>query len=234
MRISETEGEALVMAKEKQFEIEWSDETFSFRKERIADGKIVGTQIAEIANAYPIEDFAILRHLKTGELESIRPSELVDLEDPGVERFFIVKGPSNNRFTVEGRAMEWPQALLAAKHIKFLAHAQYDQVLVLDTDDGDVEFEDDAAVDLSSPAVERFKLRKMKKTVTVYYREAEFELERRKWSTEELLAAFSVPTGYKLDQISGDGEFHELKPGELVKVRDGMEFSSHPPVGQSS
>ncbi|MBY5644291.1 multiubiquitin domain-containing protein [Rhizobium leguminosarum] len=234
MRISETEGEALAMANEKQFEIEWSDETFSFHKERIADGKIVGTQIAEIANAYPIEDFAILRHLKKGDLESIRPTELVDLEDPSIERFFIVKGPSNNRFTVEGRAMEWPQDLLAAKHIKFLAHAQDDQVLVLDTDAGDVEFEDDVVVDLAPPSVERFKLRKMKKTVTVYYKETAYELERRKWSTEELLAAFSVPPGYKLDQISGDGEFHELKPGEQVKVRDGMEFSSHPPVGQSS
>jgi len=234
MRISGTEGEALGMAKEKQFEIEWSDETFAFRKERIADGKIVGTQIAEIANAYPIEEFAILRHLKNGDLESIRPTELVDLGDPGVERFFIVKGASNNRFTVEGRAMEWPQALLAAKHIKFLANAQEDQILVLDTDAGDVEFDDDALVDLASPTVERFKLRKMKTTVTVYYKETAYELERRKWSTEELLAAFSVPPGYKLDQISGDGEFHELKPGEQVKVRDGMEFSSHPPVGQSS
>ncbi len=234
MRISETEGEALAMAKEKQFEIEWSDETFSFHKELIADGKIVGTQIAEIANAYPIEDFAILRHLKTGELESIRPTELVDLQDPGVERFFIVKGATNNRFTVEGRSMEWPQALLAAKHIKFLANAQEDQVLVLDTDAGDVEFDDNALVDLAQPAVERFKLRKLKKTVTVYYKETAFELERRKWSTEELLAAFSVPSGYKLDQISGDGEFNELKPGEQIKLREGMEFSSHPPVGQSS
>ena len=234
MRVSETEGEALAMAKEKQFEIEWSDETFSFHKELIKDGKIVGGQIAEIANAYPIEDFAILRHLKTGELESIRPTEPVDLEDPGVERFFIVKGPSNNRFTVEGRAMEWPQDLLAAKHIKFLAHAQDNQVLVLDTDAGDVEFEDDAVVDLAPPTVERFKLRKMKTTVTVYYKETAYELERRKWSTEELLAAFSVPPGYKLDQISGDGEFHELKPGEQIKLREGMEFSSHPPVGQSS
>lgn len=222
------------MAKDKHYEIEWGDETFSFHKARISDAKVVGAQIAEIANAYPVEDFAILRHLKSGDLESIRPTELVDLEDPGNERFFIVKGPSSNRFTVEGRAMEWPQAQLAAKHIKFLALAQEDQLLVLDTDTGDVEFDDDDLVNLAAPTVERFKLRKLKKTVTVYYKEAAFELERRKWSTEELLAAFSVPPGYKLDQISGDGEFNELKPGEQIKLREGMEFSSHPPVGQSS
>jgi hypothetical protein len=234
MRISDAADEAQAMAKERHYEIEWSDETFSFHKARISDAKVVGAQIAEIANAYPVEDFAILRHLNSGDLESIRPTELVDLQDPGIERFFIVKGPSNNRFTVEGRAMEWPQALLAAKHIKFLAHAQEDQILVLDTDTGDVEFDDDDLVDLAPPTVERFKLRKQKKTVTVYYKETAFELERRNWSTEELLAAFSVPSGYKLDQISGDGEFNELKPGERIKLREGMEFSSHPPVGQSS
>lgn len=234
MRISDAADEAQAMAKEKHYEIEWSDETFSFHKARISDAKVVGAQIAEIANAYPVEDFAILRHMKSGDLESIRPTELVDLEDPGIERFFIVKGPSNNRFTVEGRAMEWPQAMLAAKHIKFLAYAQEDQTLVLDTDTGDAEFDDDDLVDLAPPTVERFKLRKQKKTVTVYYKETAFELERRNWSTEELLAAFSVPLGYKLDQISGDGEFNELKPGERIKLRDGMEFSSHPPVGQSS
>ena len=234
MRISETEIEAAAMSKEKQFAFEWSDETFEFRTEHIEDAKIVGVQVGEIANAYPIEDFAILRHLKGGELESIRPTEAVDLTDPGVERFFVVKGPSNNRFTVEGRSMEWPQDLLAAKHIKFLANAGHDQTLFLDTDDGDIEFDDEDIVDLSPRAVERFKLRKAKKTVTVYYKENAFELERHKWTTEELLAAFSVPAGYKLDLIGADGEFNELKPGEVIKVREGMEFSSHPPVGQSS
>jgi hypothetical protein len=234
MRISEAEIEPAAMTTKKQFEFEWSDETFSFHNELISDSKIVGSQIADLANAYPIEEFAILRHLKNGELESIRPAEVVDLADSGLERFLIVKGSSNNRFTVEGRAMEWPQDFLAAKHIKFLAFAGEDKILVLDADDGDIEFNDDDLVDLSPRTVERFKLRKAKKTVTVFYKENAFELERRTWTTEELLAAFSVPTGYKLDLISGDGEFTEVKPGEKVRLRDGMEFSSHPPVGQSS
>jgi hypothetical protein len=68
MRTSETEIEAAAMSKEKQFAFEWSDETFEFRTEHIEDAKIVGVQIGEIANAYPIEDFAILRHLKGASL----------------------------------------------------------------------------------------------------------------------------------------------------------------------
>lgn len=130
--------------------------------------------------------------------------------------------------------MEWPQDKLAVGRIKFLAHAGDDLVIVQDTQDGDIELDDDDIVDLSSPSVEHFRLRKVARTVTVYYKETPFELERRQYSTEELMAAFSVPAGYKLDLIKGDGEFQELKPGRVIKVRDGMEFSSHPPVGQSS
>ena len=216
------------------FTIEISDETFEFRRARFDDQKVVGLQIAEAAGAHPIEDYAVLRHLKTGEIESLRPTEPVDLAEPGVERFFVVKGASNNRFTVEGLAMEWPQDKLAARHIKFLAGAKDEQDLVLDKDDGDVILDDDEEVDLSAKGVERFKLRKTTKGVTVFYKEEPYKLERRIYTTEELLGIFPVPAGYKLDLIENDGEFRELKPGEKIKIREGLEFASHPPVGQSS
>lgn len=216
------------------FTIEISDETFEFRRVRLDDRKVVGLQIAEAAGKHPIEDFAVLRHLATGEIESIRPTEPVDLAEPGVERFFVVKGSRNHRFTVEGLAMEWPRDKLAARHIKFLAGGKEDQDLILDTDDGDIVLDDDDEVDLSAKGVERFKLRKTHKLVTVLYKEDPYELERRTYTTEELLGVFPVPAGYKLDLIENDGEFRELKPGEKVKIREGLEFSSHPPVGQSS
>lgn len=216
------------------FAIELGDEQFNFRRVRFDDRKVVGTQIAEAAGAHPIEAYAVLRHLKSGEIESIRPTESVDLAEAGVERFFVIEGSSNNRFTTEGLNMEWPKDKLAARHIKFLARADEDQVLVLDRDDGDVVLDDNDLVDLSAAGVERFKLRKPPKTVTVFYKEQAFELERRKYTTEELAAVFSVPDGYKLDLIESDGEFRELHPGEEVKIREGLEFSSHPPCGQSS
>lgn len=216
------------------FSIELGDETFQFRRVRFDDRKVVGLQVAEAAGKHPIEDYAVLRHLKSGEIESIRPSEPVDLAEAGVERFFVIKGASSHRFTVAGLAMEWPQDKLAARHIKFLAGASDDQDLVLDADDGDVVLHDDDEVDLAAKGVERFKLRKAPKTVTVYYKEDPYELERRVYTTEELFGVFPVPAGYKLDLIESDGEFRELKPGEKVKIRDGLEFSSHPPVGHSS
>lgn len=216
------------------FSIELGDETFQFQRVQVSDRKVVGLQIVELAGKHPIEAFALLRHLKSGELESLRPSEVVDLAEPGVERFFVIRGDRSFRFTVEGLAMEWPQAKLSAGHVKFLARAGDDKDLVLDSDAGHQVLEDEAMVDLSAPGVERFLLRDTTRTVTVYYKEAPFQLERRKYTTEELLGIFPVPAGYRLDVIEHDGEFRELKPGESVKAREGLEFSSHPPTGHSS
>lgn len=216
------------------FSVDLGDETFQFRRVRFDDRKVVGTQIAEAAGANPIEAFAILRHLRSGELESIRPSESVDLAEEGIERFFVVRGDDLHRFSTEGLSMEWPKAKLAAKHIKFLAKAGEDKVLVLDSEAGDIVLDDDDLVDLAAKGVERLMLRRAPKTVTVYYKEAAFELERGTYTTEQLIAVFSAPAGYLLDLIERDGEFRELKPGERIKVREGLEFSSHPPAGHSS
>jgi hypothetical protein len=215
------------------FSVELGDETFQFRRVRFDDRTVVGAQIAEAAGAHPIEAFVILRHLRSGELESIRPTEPVDLGEEGVERFFVTRGDDLHRFTVEGLSMKWPKAKLAAKHIKFLAKVEDGRVLVLDNEDGDVVLDDDQ-VDLAGKGVERLMLRNPPKTVTVYYKEAPFELERGVYTTEQLIAVFSAPAGYLLDLIERDGEFRELKPGEHIKIREGMEFSSHPPAGHSS
>ncbi|HEY5411655.1 MAG TPA: multiubiquitin domain-containing protein [Caulobacteraceae bacterium] len=216
------------------FSVELGDETFTFRRVRFDDREVVGAQIAEAAGAHPIEAFVILRHLRSGELESIRPTELVDLAEDGVERFFVTRGDDLHRFFVEGLSMEWPKAKLAAKNIKFLAKAEPDQMLVLDTPDGDVVLEDDDLVDLAAKGVERLMLRHPPKTVTVFYKEKPYELERGVYTTEQLIDVFKPPAGYLLDLIERDGEFRELKPGEHIKVREGMEFSAHPPAGHSS
>lgn len=216
------------------FLAEIGDEAFQFHRVTFDDRKVVGVQIAEAVGAHPIEAFVILRHLRSGELESIRPTEPVDLGEEGVERFFVTRGDDLHRFTVEGLSMEWPKKKLAAKYIKFLAKAEDEQVLVLDAEDGDVVFEDDEFVDLAAPGVERLMLRHPPNTVTVYYKEKPFDLRHGVYTTEQLIGVFSVPLGYLLDLIERDGEFRELKPGESLKVREDMEFSSHPPVGHSS
>lgn len=211
------------------------DEAFAFITHTFDDRKATGAQIAMAVNKHPVEDYVVLRNLKSGEVETIRPTETVDLGEAGLERLFVIKGDGTKRFVVEGLSMEWPRTKLLASQIKDLAHADDDLDLVLERDGVDQIFDDDEDVPIGGDGVERFKLKKRKKTVTVIYGgETEYELERRFYSTEELMTVFGVPAGYKLDVVAPDGTFRQMEPGERIKVKDGMEFASHPPVGQSS
>lgn len=219
----------------RTFEAQIGDENFDFATVTFGDPSVTGAQVCMAAGRHPVEEYVVLRHLGTGELQSLRPTETSDLDKNKIGRFFVVKGADTHRFFVEGQAMEWPNKKLIASQIKFLAGAGDDQALSLESPGVDQVFEDDDEVDIGSGGVERFKLRHRKKTVTVIYGgDIEFELERRVYTTEELMAVFGVPAGYKLDIIGADGVFREMAPGERVKVKDGMEFASHPPVGQSS
>lgn len=218
----------------KVFELSISDENFEFRRFRSSDRKITGAQIAELAGKHPVTDFVILKHLKTHELESLRPTELADLGEDGIERFFVIQSGEIYRFTVEGLSMEWPRGSICCSNVKFLAGIPADECLVLDVGECKRALEDDEMIDLKCPGVEELRIRKGPKTVTVKYGDREFILQRREYTTEELMKEFGVPAGYRLDLISKDGEFRELKPGEKIKVKDCMEFSSHVPTGQSS
>jgi hypothetical protein len=219
----------------RTFEAEIGDNKFEFHKVAFDDAKVTGAQVCMAAGRHPVEDYVLLRHLATGELETLRPTETSDLDRNKVSRFFVFKGGDTHRFFVERLAMEWPHAKLIASQIKFLAGAGDDQSLSLERPGVDQDFDDDDDVDIGGGGVERFKLRYRKKTVTVIYGgDAEFELERRVYTTEELMTAFGVPAGYKLDIIGADGVFREMAPGERLKVKEGMEFASHPPVRQSS
>jgi hypothetical protein len=216
------------------FAVEVGDKDFEFQQIALDDAKVTGAQIAIAAGKHPVENFVVLAQTRAGELETLRPTETTNLRGNGPTRFFVIKGSRTQRFFVEGLAMEWPHDKLVAWQIKLLAGAGEDHSLVLEREGADRVFEDNDEVDVGGNGVERFKLKKRKATVTVHYGDNDFELERRVYTTEELMAAFSVPAGYLLDFVSPDGVFREMVPGEGIKVKDGMEFASHPPVGQSS
>jgi hypothetical protein len=217
-------------------EILVGDENFEFVTVRLDpdDLKVTAAEIAMLVGKHPVDKFVILQHLKSGELETLRPTEPADLRPDGPERFFVIEGFKTNRFTVSGLSMEWPRDKILARNIKFLANATADDVLVLRREGVDNEFTDDEWVHVGQDGLEEFTLRKKPKLIHVTYKETTFELERGDYTPEQLASVFGVPAGYVLDYIDEHGGFHELPPGKPFKVKDGMEFSSHPPHGQSS
>lgn len=217
-------------------EILVGDENFEFATVRLNpdDLKVTAAEIAMLVGKHPVDKFVILQHLKSGELETLRPTEPADLRPEGPERFFLIEGFKTNRFLVSGLSMEWPRDKILARNIKFLANADADDVLVVRREAIDKEFKDDDWVHIGQDGLEEFMLRKKPRLIHVIYKETTFELERGEYTPEELSSVFGVPAGYVLDYIDEHGGFHELAPGKPFKVKDGMEFSSHPPHGQSS
>jgi hypothetical protein len=72
------------------------------------------------------------------------------------------------------------------------------------------------------------------KLITVQYNGNSFQLAKDTYTTEELMGAFSVESGYVLDLIQDDGEFRQLQPGENIKIKKGLQFISHVPTGGSA
>ena len=212
-----------------------SDETFEFHTIEIRDRRVTGAQIVQAAGKHPVDDFAVLMHLPSRELETLRPGEVVDLGGAGVERFFVIKSSESFRFIVDGLNLEWPLKSISGAHVKQLIGVGDDLELVLELENTpDEVIDDDELVHLNTACIERLKTRPAPRTVTVKYNHEPFTLERHKYTTEELMTVFSVPAGYKLDLVLPDGDFRELQPGKKLAVRDGMEFVSHAPCGNSS
>jgi len=218
----------------KVFKVAISDETFTFKTFTFEDAEITAAQIAEAVGAPPVTQFRILQQLTSGAVETKRPTELADLREAGVERFFVIRGDRTYDFTIDGLSLEWPLAEITGSHLRVLARATDRQDLVRVTAEGFKAVAGGDVVSLDSAEAEEFRLVERKQTVTIFYREDPFVVERRRWSTEELMALFEVKAGYKLDLIQPDGEFKEMKPNEAIEVREGMEFTSHVPSGQSS
>ena len=217
-----------------EYKLEISDESFSFTSHIIGDPRPTGAQIAELYGAKPLTDFVVLQHLKTGELESLRPTEEVDLTAAGVERFFVIRGSELYRFQIEELNMEWPIPKIPCNDVRFLGGIDAEAALVMERGGVSHPLKNDELINLKPDGVEKIHIRRGKEMVTVSYAEKPFDLERRDYTIEELIGIFGVPAGYKLDLITTDGDFRELKPGEKIKAKEGMEFASHPPRGQSS
>lgn len=210
-----------------------SDETFDFREIAFDDRKVTGAQIAEGVGAHPVSDYVIMLHLKTHELETLRPTELIDLQKDA--RFFVIKGDGTDKFTVDGLSLEWPRKLVTGRTIKRLVGKDEEDIeLLLERENApDKVIEDDDEVRLGSSGVEKFKIRPAIVQIKIVVNGRTKEWAKKKISFSELVAiAFPVPpTGqcivYTITYHQGPPNRPEgtLTEGESVRVRDGMVFN---------
>ena len=211
------------------------DEHFHQRDFSFHDAKVTGRQIAHEAGFPPADDAIVLQQLKDGGMEEVRLEELVDLKAAGAERFFVMTGDRTYRLIVDGLRLEWPRAQLTGEAIRKLAGRddQFEVIQELE-DTPDRVIEEDEVASLQDGGTEKFKTRRAVRLITVFYGEQPHEMPRGVYSTEQLRTEFKVEAGYVLALIAADGSFDELKPGQKLRLKNGMKFVSYAPCGQSS
>jgi hypothetical protein len=95
-----------------------------------------------------------------------------------------------------------------------------------------VELKAGDVLDLAHAGTEH--LHTEKRLVTVFFENEPREIPRGVYTTEKLKSIFEVQDGYGLEFINHEGQLTPLKPGEKLRVKEGMRFFEQVPCGGSS
>ncbi|HDR9083584.1 TPA: multiubiquitin domain-containing protein [Burkholderia vietnamiensis] len=141
-------------------EIEIAGADLVFRTISIDDMTPTGAQIAQAAGFHHIGAVSVLLLLPTGELEDIRPTEVVDLS---LRRghFIVTESDASYRCVIDGVRIDWPARKISGQIIRRLGRIPADKVVFIERrDQPDEIVKDHTVIDLSEPGVEHFYSRK--------------------------------------------------------------------------
>jgi Multiubiquitin len=190
-----------------------------------------GERVLDKAACRPAGDFVLIQLLRHS-CRSVGLDETVDLAMEGTEVFRAFKSDRIFRFTLNGHGFEWGVAKLPEPELRAVAHVPDDEVIVLEREGHDVDLTPEDVLDLGAAGTEH--LRTERKLVTVYFEREPRELSRGVYITEELKRRFGVKEGYILEVINEEGILTPLKPGEKIRLKNGMQFFEQVPCGGSS
>jgi hypothetical protein len=189
-------------------------------------------RILNAANYTPADECILVQDFAHG-ARAIGLDETVDLRKPGIETFWAFRADRIYRFTVDERGFDWGDARIKETMLRAIAHVNDDEVIILERrDQPDQELGPEDEVHLADAGTEH--LRVEKRLVTVFFKKEKFQIARGVYTTEQLIALFPIEAGYLLNLKSEDGELVTLKPGQKIRVKNGMHFYSQVPGGGSS
>lgn len=127
-----------------------------FKPVPLADHTPTGAQIASAAGYSDTQVVTVLHLLANGELEDIRPTEVVSVPQPG-GRFVVVVTDRSYRLTIDGKRIDWPAQRISGSILRHLGGVQADKLLYLERQDkADVVVGDHDLIDLGHAGVEAF------------------------------------------------------------------------------
>jgi hypothetical protein len=198
---------------------------------KFSDATPPGERILDKAGLKPPGDYVLIQ-IMAHSSRSVGLDETVDLTAQGTEVFRAFKSDRIFRFTLNGHGYEWGIAKIAEPELRLIGHIRDDEIVVLDRDGHDLDLGPGDVVDLGGAGTEH--LHTEKRLITVYFENDPREIPRGTYTTEQLKQMFGVQDGYILEVINEEGHLTPLKPGQKVKVKDGMRFFEQVPCGGSS
>ena len=198
----------------------------------VGGGGLDGRQALEKGGFDPANDHVLVRLTRPGSRAIGLEEEIVFEESEVPElRAFLFDRTLN--CTVAEHGYAWGAPHISEIELRNIAMVEPDEVLLLEREDEpDLVIEEGGLVDLGALGTEH--LRVEKRFVTVFYKEEPLKLARGIYTGAQLAERLKVPTNYILDLVTPTGDFKEIGLNDKVRVRNGMEFVSHPPKGQSS
>lgn len=138
------------------FFIEVAGPDLVFKPVQLADHTPTGAQVASAAGYSDTQVVTVLHLLPNGELEDIRPTEVVSLLVPGA-RFIVAVTDRSYRLTIDGKRFDWPVQHISGSILRHLGGVQADKLLYLERKDkADAVMEEHDLVDLGQAGVEAF------------------------------------------------------------------------------
>lgn len=139
-----------------QFSIEIAGTDLVFRPVALSDTTPTGAQIASVAGFNPGQQAAVLMLLPNGELEDLRPDDVVDLNQR-TGRFVVVESERAYRLTIDGKRFDWPSRMISSAVIRQLGQVHGDKAIYFERhDQADKLIADTEVIDLSASGVEAF------------------------------------------------------------------------------
>lgn len=147
--------------------IQVADLSLVFRQSQVSTVTPTGAQLAQAGGFNPDQGAAVLAVLANGELEDVRPTEVVDLATTS-RHFVVALSDRLYKLAINGVVYEWPARIVSGGQLRKLDQVPEDRVVYQTLRDG-VERLLGAhdLVDLDGPEIEQFMTRTRHWTLNV-------------------------------------------------------------------
>ena len=216
----------------KANEVSIAGEDLMFRSVAFFDPVPTGRQVIEAFIGDDPAKFIVLQWLDNGVLEELRLDEKVDLRVPGVERFIVVRSDRIFVFEINGKRREWAISVVTGATLKKLAEADPKDVdLFLERhDQPDSEIYDNETVDLATPGIERFYLKRRERMVELIINNRPVLIENGERTGREIkeagiAAGLPIKADFLLSLDGPNGQSQSIGDSDPVQVRTGQRFT---------